>query len=354
MRQSTNKARRHEPGFELRGKAATPARVHRSDPLRLPVFDCGAELDHSTPQEAAFALHWLAAGFIDESMHALPTKQLVTEGFKRWIGKFVGETPALSSMCFSFSMAADTSLEPSESSDQGQWSFTIDLDNVPSRIMEPKFKEIEPKAPGLFQTAVEVFDEVMCHVGLTGTPQTVRYMAEYNVWFGTSTQEDYEEELGNQGYEPEDTEGMISPDDYDKSLPAWLLSPNATVLNKDALTELCQSTDSQVAELAHCVTALQACLKRTKGVISHPEDYEQVYPLVLLRWNKEDGIRRIYDDFIQRANECGDGYTTAICAENVGRDAKSFQKWRKRHEPVLTALQRANELIEMLSVEDND
>ena len=361
MRQGTTKARHVEPERDLCGPANAAVRSGRVDPLTLPVLQPSAFNEIGDPIEATFALHWLDAGYLDDTMAEQSTTSLVETGFQNWFNKLLGETPALTGMGFAYSMSGDRPAYSDVKPDRAFWSFEIDLDGVVIRLLEPKFNEIESKAPGLFLTALETYDSVMCQVGLTGTPQCVRYLAEYSLWCGIDNDEDYREELELNGMTPEDMEGLLLPSQFDDALPAWILGkPDKDgaarlLLNTKALDALAASSDPEIAKIATLVLALQQSKDAVVAArIDKPDDMEPIYPLALLRWNRDDEIGRGYDDIINRANECGDGYTTVLVAESVEHGSDAFQEWRERYEPVLAALGHANALLELISVADED
>jgi len=362
MRSRTAKARQFEPGGDLRGTAVAALRSHRFDPLSLPVFDQQAIQDLGTSKEAAFALHWLDAGYLDESMSDLSATTLVKIGFERWIEKWLGETPYLCSMVFAYTLSGDM-YSHNEREQPDDWLFSIDQDAPDSRFLEPRFNVIEQKAPGLFQTAIGVYESVVGRIGLAGTPETVRSMAGYELWCGTDTHEDFVEELNDMGYSEEDIETMLTPNDYRSSLPAWLLCPQPSedetepqvlrpMLTDDALTALAETSDPEIADIATSVLALKGCKEALDDAVLNV-DAAPIYLFSLLRWNEDDQVRRAYDDIVQRANECGDGYSSELTEEWVGSDSESFQQWRERYESVFTALKQANKLIELLSVPDD-
>lgn len=364
MRSRTKKARQFEPGGDLRGSAVAALGSHRFDPLSLPVIDQQAVEDKGTSKEATIALHWLDAGYLDESMADIPVVALVKTGFQQWVDQWLGETPCLCPMSLCYSISGDVHSH-NEREEPDDWLFSIDLNSPMSRFLEPRFKVIEEKAPVLFQTAMHVYQEVISYLALPGTPESVRQMAEYELWYGTDNHDDFVEEMLSYDYTEDDIAVMLTPNSYRDSVPEWLLhaeinpkkkSKRQPVVRPDltdkALTALTASNDPELADIAKSVLALKG-LKETLQDSVQVIDAAPIYSLAFLRWNEHDEVQRAYDDIIQRANECGDGYTTGITEEWVGSDSESFQKWRERIEPVLTALKHANKLIELLSVPDD-
>ena len=79
-----------------------------------------------------------------------------------------------------------------------------------------------------------------------------------------------------------------------------------------------------------------------------------VFMLTLLRWNRGDNLRHAYDEFLEMANGCMDSYNSTVAQTFVGRDDESFKKWIRGFEAALIILNRANTLIELISVPDDN
>lgn len=360
MRKSYPKARRFEPGFDLCGKAHAPVRVNRFDPLRLPEFDQTATAIEGTPREASVALMLWDAGYIDESMAGVSTSKLVEVGFANLIKRHKGDTPRLTDLSFGYSLSGNVDIS-TEKSSPSDWAYIIDCDRVESRLLEPRFQSIEDKAPGLFRTAVLVYDEVLRRFAPTGTPMQVACLAEMELWFGTSDQNEFLEEAECCGYEIDDLEEFVTPESFRKELPEWLqYNLRSTKQNRKtkplslrALRTLSKSADREIADLARICLQLKDCDNRMED-LRFPIETCSVYPLTLLRWNERDEMRHAYDDFLNRANESQDYYCSVLTESWVGIDQKSFMTWLRQFEACLDALKLANDLIELISVPDND
>ena len=360
MRSRSIKARCFEPGFDLRGKASPPLRIHRSDPLTLPKIECLGNVQKGTPQEAAIALHWLDAGLINEAWSDRSTQQLVRIGLKNWVDAKLGETPNLAEMNLMYSVHSSDSLDTPP--DPDHWFLQIDLESPMIRFLEPRFKSLEAKVPGLFRTALRAYESVVGAIAMTGTPQCIFEFAENHIFYGTTSQEDFLEEAMCCGLEEDELAEMLSPDGFKAGIPDWLFQQgvtqskrkkDTTMLTDTKLKQLVRSEDSEISAIARCVLNLKALRESVKFVFQYAEEQE-IYPLVLLRWNDQDAIGRAYDDIVETANQSMDCYTLTITQQWVDSKDAGLKKWQTDYESVFAALRLANELVGYLSEPEND
>lgn len=345
MRKSTSKTRRLDKGFDLGGSLAPAVRIHRADPLSLPVL-VGVKAPSVVLQsEAMMALWLLKAGYLDESQGDLSPGGLVKAGFERWSNKWLGETPNMAELQLGYNL--DYGLN-----EEDEWVFSIELPQpLGIRLLEPRFNEIEPRAPGLFQTALATIEAVMWRIAPPGTPGAIRDLLGNSVWCGNATEEDFRDEMFANGCTEEDMEGMLTPAMFDQELPSWIIDPKA-VLKKNQLKALARQSDlPEIAAIARSVIALDALGKDIETF--EVGDAYPVYSLALMRWNPNDECIRGYDDYIQRANECADAYTTSIVEEFVPRREEDFNTLLKRVQPALRGIKLTNELVGLLSIPDD-
>lgn len=299
-----------------------------------------------TAEEVQLALNWLEAGYLDDTMLEQPAYRLVRTGLEGWLSRRLGETPMLADLQLSYSVEGNFQ-------DKGDaWDFCIDVNSLPIRVLEPVFKSIEDKAPGLFETAIHTLETVVGCVALAGTPGDIRQMAVNGLWMGHTTTDDLIEELQSCEYDEESIAEMMTPDKFDGGLPEWLLKAKQCLTQKQLRT-LIGSTDAEVAGIAKCVLDLLKLKKKVNafGV----DDMSPLYPLVLLRWSDMDSVVRVHDDIVHEANvNGGDYYTSEIHIAQVGRTPEEFRAWLAWMEPSLTAIKIANQLIGLMSIEDED
>ena len=70
-----------------------------------------------------------------------------------------------------------------------------------------------------------------------------------------------------------------------------------------------------------------------------------VYFGAYLRWDADDPLDRVFDDFIEQANCAGDGYTDLFGAQAAPLDSEGFVLWQRRTELGLQLLSALDRLI---------
>ena len=378
MRKSNPKARQFEPKCRSGGPAYATVQRSRTDPLALPKIQVGGATLKGSALEAKLALQWMDAGYIDESMVELTTQSLIETAFNRWIARNKGETPLFSDMLFSYKLVGPPDLEIDEDDysdverevvdDKKAWHFSINSEHVGCRLLEPRFNEIEKRAPGLFQTAIATYQRVIFPITSPGTPDAIMSFYEQEMWMGNANQENVHEEMVvYSGMEEDEVdEVMLMPVTFRQGIPEWLLPPmpdktekplhwDQQELSQLEVRDLANSADSEIATIAQRVLDLQALEEPIKNSnFGSDRGRCPLYPLVLLRWNESDNVRRAIDDIIERANQSLDFYTTEICSMYVGRTDKAFKKWRTNFDAVLQGLKIGHSLVESLSVPDDN
>lgn len=325
------------------GTVAASLRIHRRDPLALPVIDRRVTEYKGSPKDACFALALLDAGMIDESATGT-APSLILKALTEWVNRRLGDTPALSELSLGYSTAEVDWY--GHRHDDAIYAC-IDLSAIPSRFMEPRFDYFEERAPGLYRTAFDVMEKAAWAMGLyCGTPMDLKDRAAMWLWFGMDNQEDVIEELLNCDIDPED---WLTPDRFMCELPTWIVE-RAKRLPRKKLRELAKARDAEVAELARLTLRLAAMTKKLP--VWSLDDEESVYPIALLRWNQSDNLLRCYDELIHRANETqGEGTTTLIYSEHVPFD--EMPAWIADMNRSFEALALINQLVACLSVEDD-
>lgn len=299
------------------------------------------------------ALYWLEAGYIDDSLAYLSARELVRFGFEAWEKRHLGTLEHMPPINLGYACSGNTGFQRTAGD---EWLFTLEIDSGMYRFMEPRYNDIEAKAPGLFEAALHEIERVGCAVGWLATPLHMRYQAGYMLWCGNDDQEIWFEEMLANGHDEESIKEYLSPQGYDNSFPhPWLLDCKKRLSDRVIGKLSKQTADTELADIARCVKALRGVdVMRVAQCLSPPEDCQTVYPTAILRWNSDDEIGRALDDFIHEANNCGDGFTAAISFEPVEHGLKGFNEWRGRMEKVFHALRLINQLIGLVSVPDTE
>ena len=380
MRQSHSKARRCEPERESCGTHHAPRLRARVDPLALPKLNLGTTDIAPSGVHARLALQFMDAGYLndDDCLISTSSADLVVLALKRCIEKNKGETPLLTDFAINlfvdtppdfYNMDEDWDQEKVAAYFVNHWFYTIDTDGMNVRLLEPRFNIIEAKAPGLFRAALNILDRSVSPITRSGTPNAIREMMEEHQWGGFDNNEYYFEECVGCPEEESEDDG-VSPLLFREGLPEWLVKPMSSEMyefpdpsNEDQTLEAAlvsgyaQHADPDVAAIAQCLLDLESAAKTfTDADMSfHMLIYQSpIYAMSILRWNKGDNLQRAVDDYIHDANRNADCFTPEITQTFVGRDDESFKKWIRGFVATMTILNRANTLIEIISVPDDN
>lgn len=229
----------------------------------------------------------------------------------------------------------------------GPLRMGIVLDIARGRFMEKRLGKIEADTKRLGEAVIYWIMRVGYHTIDVFTPEYARQTAEYLWWHGESDDEAWKENLGFEGYEPEDIEFMIGPKKFDESFPGWVLNPSkqnlATLKPKTAdgkkalqiLREMEAATEDR--PLLPCVL---------------PDSHDRVYWGAYLGWREEGcAVYRLLDDHFEMANQGGDYMTELNGAEAIPLEAEAFKKWKRRMEKGFRMLNLLDQLI-LLTTEE--
>ena len=150
------------------------------------------------------------------------------------------------------------------------------------------------------------------------------------------------------GMTEEDLEDAISPDWYDGHFPDWVLRAKP-VLDEDALTGI-QSSMPEVAPVAAVLLDIEQ-LMSDGGQLPGLDgmEVECVYFGAYLRWDVDDPLDRVFDDFIEYANCASDGYTDLFGAGAVPLDTEGFHVWLHKTGLGLQLLSSLDRLIALIA-----
>lgn len=305
------------------------------DPLSLPRFGDGltGSLDPCLDirRWSSLALRWLETGEIQEGASGLPSS-LVQQAMQDWINRQVGQ---LQHFAFEALIAASPealsygSLFPEASEKDDQWYWALQSEQVGWLSMKDRLTRIEAACPGLGETALYWLHRASGRTLYVLTPETARHLCEYIHWQGSCNQADWLEEMTAMGMTDEDLGESISPDWFDGHFPAWVINPKP-VLDEAVLTGLAEA-GGDIALVATTLLDIER-LEADGGQLPGLEglDVECVYFGAYLKWDAEDPVERVFDDFIEYANCAGDGYTDLYGAEAVPLDPEGFYVWQRK------------------------
>ncbi|HMW98291.1 MAG TPA: PRTRC system protein F [Flavobacteriales bacterium] len=324
------------------------------DPLSLPQFGKGLTISLNPSLDvrrwAMLALRWLEVGELPESASGLPPT-LVQQALVTWINRMVGQ---LQHIGFEAHVAASPaalgygSLFPDASEDDDQWYWAIQSEQVEWLGMKDRLTRIETLCPGLGETALYWLQRASGRTLYALTPQSARDLCEYIHWQGSSDQAEWLDEMRSMGMTEEDLGDAISPDWYDGHFPDWVLRAKP-VLDEEALSRI-QSSMPEVAPVAAVLLDIEQ-LMADGGQLPGLDgmEVESVYFGAYLRWDADDPMDRVFDDFIEYANCASDGYTDLFGAGAVPLDAEGFHVWLHKTGLGLQLLSSLDRLIALIA-----
>ena len=324
------------------------------DPLSLARFGAGLTVSLNPCLDvrrwSSLALRWLEIGELQEEASGLPPL-LVQQALHGWINRQVGQLQH-----FAFEVLVATSsaalsygaLFPDASEADDQWYWAIQSEQVEWLSMKDRLTRIEEACPGLGETALYWLHRASGRTLYVLTPESARHLCEYIHWQGSSDQADWLEEMTALGMTAEDMAESISPDWYDGHFPAWVIDPRP-VLDEVALSGLTHAS-VEVASLASTLLDIER-LVADGGQLPGLEglDVECVYFGAYLKWDAEDPVDRVFDDFIEYANCASDGYTDLYGAQAVPLDPEGFYVWLQKTGLGLQMLSSLDRLITQIA-----
>lgn len=355
MRHRTASAHRENQGEFARSGAGTTAIVRRPrDPLRVPrkieaPSRFVANLKSSGPL-ANFALALLEAGFLNNADQG-DLDDLVLRGLERVEQSILGEVcqvevPAL---IVSSTLEGLEGYTCNEDPDPKRYWIGIEMRNeIGPVIVGEKLKALESVASGFGQTVLDVVELAGARTTGCWSPRFVREVATYTHWCGATTQEEWLDELEMYGSDPEDV--GFGPGEYDGYFEVPWAIDRTQPLDPFALVQLLEAEDERVAKTAELVLEAQ-CLLNEGAMFTSAEltDRETMYRGVWLRWDEDDPIPQVLDDYINYANQGADCYTTLCSVWDVSTTKEGFAQWLKGYALGLKLYKTLDRLLELLS-----
>lgn len=364
----------HSSGQEQRGKAVSPFGHHAPNLLAIPKLAKGIpgtiEQDQYGTRWAKIALLWMDAGYIEETDQGSP-RELIQKAVARWMDKQVEGNRQLANFSVQvMPYPSDDGFGPGarmgygdESWDSKWYLGIIGGYEAPWVQLERRITELEQAHPGLGKTALHWFDIAASQLLPIFTPHVGRHIAERVWWYGMDDQEGYESEMadfheanGEEG-DGEEEGDSFGPDAFDKCFPDWLFKPGKEpewMIDAAQLQHLAQKGETEdVRSIAGIVLALsQADTKsyRLPYVYGEsPVQLDNVYHLAYVRWNNDDRLMQLVDDFMEEANQCSDCFTELLGADCVPLDESGFQKWKTEMEAGFAVLKQLDALLPLIS-----
>ena len=193
--------------------------------------------------------------------------------------------------------------------------------------VKAKVERLEAEYPGLGRTAINYAELAGYRTFTAFTPQVAFHHASYLYWYGTDSDEDFEQERGAFGDEDEIDEGSLMPSQFLASFPDYLL--NGEVLERDVIQRIASGTD-EAGETAKVILSIMDLIDQDVR-LPYSNNYcgESAFFSCYMGAG-DDMLGRVLDDFYQST---GDGeYTDMYGVAEVKLDKRSFLKWKTEME----------------------
>lgn len=300
---------------------------------------------------AKIALLWLHAG--EEMVEKQTVVETVQSTMQAWLKQHtIGFKNLADTVSMHAALDAQTLLfdEPAQYRDPGTWCVTFDVANHDKVFrLEEKATALEALQPGLGQAALNVLTTSGYASTTFMTPALARNIAEYVYWAGASTQEEWRHEVGSYHDDEEEIDELFSPDDFDAEYPEWVRDTKKPAGVPVYALAVDDSLPPEVQEVATILVEITALMEEGVHLSEPLHEAEQVYHGTYFRWSDEDSMQRLLDDYVQCANESGEGFTTLAGLEMVGLDQESFIAWKTRVEQAFRLMTLQDRLIDFLA-----
>ena len=365
MLKSTQRLRREVGEHRCSGSAPATRIRHPLDPLRLP---SAATLPPRMLQQGAnknlsrMALALYDAGWITEDDKGDSTT-LVKAGLNRLVTRTI-ETPhqvSTINLHVAFSLEGMFGCGGEVETDSDFW-LGVSLNNDSSEIfVSEALLSLESKVKGLGEMVMQAIDSAGHRTFLAWTPSAARDVAEYVLWFGQSTQENWLEEAKANMYEEEDLEDQLSPDQYDAGFPVtWAVKPKKKLSPRKLRKLFRKHPDQSVRNAAKAILDIQnlekenVCLPGTQL-----SDADPVYRGAFVRWDENDPIEQVMDDHIHDANQSSDSFTELSSTWTIPATESDCAQWIKELHLGLKLYHKLDVLLDSLTTpnqrgEEND
>lgn len=357
MRRSIKRTHREleTESYRTTGAARSTFRGSARDPLSVPKrfraparFSTGSD---GARTMADFALALLDEGCLSDSDEGAVT-ELVQRGMQNLIATEFGQPKFVEDveLILTTTVTGAQGYRLEDDTEGESWWIGLDLSHAANECcIADKTIELEAAVPGLGQTALDLLGQAAAATTGAWTPETLAYHAPYFLWWGADNQSDWLEEVEAMGASPEDFD--MSPDQFAAAfeLP-WVTNPQVRIRGR-RLAHLKSHPNREVGHVASLLGRIERLLA-DRAAFANVEltDEEPVYRGALVRWRDNDPIQQLLDEWINYANQCGDGFTTLASVWEVGQTQEDVRKWIGQFRQGLKLYKALDELLTLLAV----
>lgn len=319
------------------------------------------------PKYAALALHLYDMGLLSEQDRELVTiTEILGKGLTRWFVGCMGETSQVNPIAGTIATSLDGALQSayeSSAADEGEPLYLLlaHTNNEAELCVGDVMMRLESILPGLGETIYAAIECASYRTVSAFTPNRALYEGQCLYWQGCESDEDLREELeanyGENWREEAEEQGIYWPSQYRASFKVpWVLAAKAQVPERKLKKLARRHPLAWVRKLCRLTLAMQALSSRN-AMIEGPQqflDAETVYPSVVLRWDEQDDLKRVLDDYIERANECSDCYTDVVSVMEVPLEKEDFMRWEQQTSPGLRLYQLLDAALDVVSEQNQE
>lgn len=343
----------HRTGRSVPTAVCHPAITHLSIPRLSPEVPGQYSLPSADSKHwARHALNWLELGYLKDQDQGAAC-ELVQLAISRWVNKICGN---LQHITFDLHASFEFPFY-SDEEDGAEWGTYLRLmvGSAESRIyvMENKLGKLHAQNPDLAITALWWLGWGGARTLNVWTPWRAADAASYVWWYGTDDQKSFLEErslyfesdLEEGG---EDDEDVLGPEQWDASFPDWVNAPSEA-MDVASLRSLSTSSQNTLqAEIASLVADI-AELKEEGLTGTERWQLDSVYSSCVMRWNEDDPMLRLVDDFVEQANYASDSYTDLYSAENLPVEFEAFKTKVAELERAMQLISSIDRLIDKIA-----
>lgn len=302
--------------------------------------------EENTATWAQAALQWLRVKEISGKAQG-SAMELVEQALKSWVNRFAGD---LKHLTFSVLATYGRDSQISFYEDDKENVICVGFHAGVTHMFT-----LQGKLGKLYETHALLAETALYWLGLAGcrtlniaTPWMLQDKATYLWWGGTDNHEDFVEEMLCYGHDENEIEEMIGPADWEAAFPEWVHSPSNKLSVKELRTLAGDGESEAIRNLAETVADIAE-----NGDVMLPDlsgtECDPVYFGAMMRWNGEDVVGHLLDDWFNTANQGADCYAEMYGVTVMPIDPFGFRKWKRELEAAFTQIRNLDRLIDMVA-----
>lgn len=336
------------------------------DPLTLPRASAIQHRyrAHAAPEPkfARLAGHLYDRGLLSEQDTDIGSiAQLVEVGMSRWFNNVAGDLQWVNRLGATIATAREDAMGyvgcGEESEDPVVYLMIESFDSEAVLCVGEVLMRLETILPGLGQTIYAVIEHAGYRTVVPWNPAWAQSVGARLYWYGTETDEDFLEETASFDQNRADEEDIYRPSQFLESFGAKWVFNAREVIPERRLKKLARRHPLEwVRRLCSIALAAGEMIRREVRIETDQDlvGMEPVYGSVILRWDEEDDMLRVNDDYIQYANECADVYTPIVAAMEIPLEEEAFAVWEKKARSGFCLFRLLNEALGVIAEQNQE